>query len=353
MITQYPEGLSPNKILVCQQRQIGDVLLATPSVRMLAERFPEAEIHFLTEKKCTPVLENNPRITRIWTIDKNGGLGSAISLYTALRKERFDITIDFQQLIRLRLATLLCGAKIRLTYPPKWYNRMFYNAAHPFNSGYAAKAKSGVLGFFGLKWDGKAPEIYVTDAERSWARDFMAQHGVAESTPFLTIDATHRRITRKWPGEYYAELIKLLLAECPDLRVFMLYGPGEKEEVDAIKHMAGDPARCLVTDHMTTLREMCAIQEIATGHIGNCSSPRHFAVAVGTPTVTILGSTKPAAWRFPSEDHINMRYEDIPCLGCNRSECENGTFKCLRAISPEEVFDAALKHFKLAAKTDR
>jgi len=58
------------KILICQLRQIGDVLLATPSVELLKKRFPDAEIHFFTENKALPVLQNNPYICKIWAIDK-------------------------------------------------------------------------------------------------------------------------------------------------------------------------------------------------------------------------------------------------------------------------------------------
>ena len=50
------------KILVCQLRQIGDVILTTPALELLRRRFPAAEIHVLTEKKCLPVLEHNPHI---------------------------------------------------------------------------------------------------------------------------------------------------------------------------------------------------------------------------------------------------------------------------------------------------
>ena len=41
---------SPKRILVCQLRQIGDVVLATPSIELLKRRYPDAEIHLLTEK---------------------------------------------------------------------------------------------------------------------------------------------------------------------------------------------------------------------------------------------------------------------------------------------------------------
>jgi len=86
---------------------------------LIERTLPDVEIHVLTKRKCLPVLENNPRIKRIWTIDKRTGTSGAFSLYYGLRKEQFDLAIDFQQLIRLRLAVLFSGAQIRLTYPPK------------------------------------------------------------------------------------------------------------------------------------------------------------------------------------------------------------------------------------------
>ena len=60
----------PKRILVCQLRQIGDVLLSTPSIRLLHERYPDAAIDIFTEKKCTPVLENNPHVRKIWALNK-------------------------------------------------------------------------------------------------------------------------------------------------------------------------------------------------------------------------------------------------------------------------------------------
>lgn len=61
---------SPKRILVCQLRQIGDVVLATPSIELLKRRYPDAEIHLLTEKKCAPLLEHNPHLGKVWALDK-------------------------------------------------------------------------------------------------------------------------------------------------------------------------------------------------------------------------------------------------------------------------------------------
>ncbi|MDY7001185.1 MAG: glycosyltransferase family 9 protein, partial [Thermodesulfobacteriota bacterium] len=91
-----------DKILVCQLRQIGDVLLATPSIRLLKKAFPESEIHILTEKKSAPILEHNPDLAKIWAIDKKrlNHLGKELVFYFQVARQRFDLLVDFQQLPR-------------------------------------------------------------------------------------------------------------------------------------------------------------------------------------------------------------------------------------------------------------
>ncbi|WP_250645540.1 glycosyltransferase family 9 protein [Salidesulfovibrio onnuriiensis] len=314
--------------------------MATPCIRLLHERFPDAELHFLTERKCTPVLENNPLLSKVWVIDKAAGLSGMLSLYSGIRRENYDLVVDFQQLIRLKLGVFLSGAPIRLTYKPKWYNRLFYNLYGNEGKGYASKAKAGVLGPLGVEWDGQRPELFLTELEKAWARDYLSSLGVGADAFLLTIDATHRRITRKWPEEYYAKLIRMVAEKYPQVRMLMLYGPGEKDVVDNIVAQAGNPSQCLVPQDQTTLRQMAAILERANGHFGNCSSPRHFAVAVGTRSLIIQGSNKPGGWTFPSEDHAYIRNEhgNNPCLGCNKSECRLGTLECLYELEPEAIF---------------
>ncbi|SKA91487.1 heptosyltransferase-2 [Paucidesulfovibrio gracilis DSM 16080] len=339
-----------HKILICQQHQIGDVLLATPCVRLLHERFPQAELHFLTEQKCRPMLENNPLLTKIWTIDKKAGLSGTMGLYSGLLRERFDLAIDLQQFVRLRLATLCSRAPVRLSYKPRWYNKLFYNRFGAVGKGYAAKAKAGVLEPLGVAWSGQPPELHLTEEELAWGKQYLAKQGVDSSTMLMTLDMTHRRITRKWPAEYYARLLSMLAARHPRLRLFLLYGPGEEQEVRNIWQQAGNPDGCILPEKQTTLREVAAIIRHAHAHFGNCSSPRHLAVAVGTPSMAVLGSNKPGSWTFPSPQHGYIRNErpgEYTCLGCNKSTCRLGTLECLYALTPELVYERIRVFFHL------
>ncbi|MEF2230677.1 MAG: glycosyltransferase family 9 protein [Pseudodesulfovibrio sp.] len=335
-----PEALndfSPKRILACQLRQIGDVLLATPSFRLLKERYPEAELHVLTERKCLPVLENNPHVHTVWPIDRQQLKNpfKALRYYAHIGGQGFDLIVDFQQLPRCKWVVRFSNAPVKVSFSPPWYNRHLYTHWSKPRIGYAAMCKASVLAPLGIEWNGQAPEIWLTETEKERARQQLAALGI--NGPFITVDPSHRRETRRWPARHFAGLARLIRESYPEIKFLVLYGPGELDVAQEVIRDAGEGA--LLPNSMLSLREMAAIQARATLHLGNCSAPRHFAVAVGTPSLTIHGATG-YGWRFPSEDHVSVT-KDIPCRWCNKNSCN--TRECLEDFHPEEISEQALE----------
>lgn len=339
-------SIHPRKILFCQLRQIGDVLLATPSLQLLKERYPDAEIHLLTEKKCAPVLENNPHVSHVWTIDKDDLKNpvAAFKWYAKVGRSGYDLIVDCQQLPRCRYVIMFSKAPVKLTYTPPWYNRPFYTHWVDPIHGYAAKQKASTLRALGIHWNGELPKLYLSDEERAWADGFLAENGL-EPNRFVTVDPSHRRITRKWPERHFAGLIDLLRERHPELKAFVLYGPGELPVAQKVAQLA--EGGVIVPDKMLTLRQMAAVQARAALHVGNCSAPRHFAVAVDTPSLAVHGATG-FGWCPKTERHVSLA-KDIKCRSCNRNSCE--TRECLEEFPPEECLDEALR--LLAFKFDQ
>ena len=331
------------KILVCQLRRIGDVLLATPSIRLLNKAFPRAEIHILTEKQSVPVLEHNPDLDRIWAIDKKrlNHLGKELVFYSKVARQGFDLLVDFQQLPRCRWVALLSmffGTRVRLTYTPPWYNRLLFTHWSRPRDGYAAMSKASVLEPLGISWRGERPRLNILPREFKKAKKFLQDLGVSDNNTLVTVDPTHRRETRRWPAGYFGELIKMAAKARPDLKFLLLFGPGEKEIANQVLESAATPA-CLLSENMLSIREMAAVIACAHLHFGTCSAPRHIAVAVGTPSLVVLGSTS-SAWTYPSQEHEDISL-DIDCRPCNRNTCPDP--KCLTGLTPEKVLPALLE----------
>lgn len=329
------------RILVCQLRQIGDVLLATPAVRLLHEAYPRAEIHVFTEARCAPVLENNPHVARIWAVDKKqlSNLFKELAFYVSVARQGFDLVVDFQQLPRIRWVvglSRLFGCRCRLSYDPPWYNRWLYSHTTRPRDGYAALCKASVLAPLGLAWRGERPELFLRPEERTWAGEFLERSGLAGAA-LVTVDPSHRRATRRWPAAHFGKVLGLAAAERPDARFLIAWGPEEKDLAREVAAASGSAA-CVVPEDMLTLRQLAAIQERAVLHFGTCSAPRHLAVAVGTPTLAVLGSTSDA-WTYPSPEHGDLRL-GLPCQPCNRNEC--ATMHCLTDLAPEAVLPELL-----------
>lgn len=347
-------------ILICQLRQIGDVLLCTPSVRLLAEAFPQAELHLFTEAKCEPVVRHNPRLTKIWSIDKKEltSLPRELAFYWRVARagdngKGHDLVVDFQQLPRCRWVVAFSGARIRLSYPPPWYNRMLYTHWQMPKEGYAAMAKASVLAHLGLEWSGERPELYLLQEEREEARRLLQALGFQEGRMLISVDPTHRRSSRAWPPEYWGRLLHLLAADVPQADFLLLYGPGEREAVAGVRDAAlaaGTAAgRLLLPPDVLSLRGMAAAVGEARLHIGNCSAPRHIAVALGVPTFTVLGATS-RSWTFPAPEHDQLALMDITpleCQPCNRNSCTlYERPRCLWELTPEMVAPRLLAHLQ-------
>ena len=341
-----PGLIRPEKVrsvLVCQLRQIGDVLLATPSIALLKKRFPDAAVHVLTERKCAPVLEHNPDIARVWVLDKQQLThpGKDLAFAWGVARQRFDILVDFQQLPRIRWVAALSrfrGTRVRLTYEPPWYNRWLYSHWTRPRDGYAAMSKASVLEPLGIAWDEGRPRMFLTGAERDRAKAALDGLGVGPDRTLVTVDPTHRRATRRWPAGHFGRAIGLAAHKRPDLRFLVLWGPDEKDIADEVCR-AADTTACLVPDEMLGIRDMAAVVERAALHFGTCSLPRHVAVAVGTPSVSVQGSTS-SAWTCPGDDHADISL-GLPCQPCNKNTCEH--MRCLLELTPEAVSEIVLQ----------
>jgi ADP-heptose:LPS heptosyltransferase len=326
-------SFSPRRILVCQLRQLGDVILTTPAVELLKKRYPKAQLHFFTEKKCAGLLLNNPHIDKVWELDKDKLPTLIHELIWCRRVARtgFDLVADFQQLPRIRWLVAFSRASVRLSYTPPWYTRILYTHSIDQLPGYSAMSKASVLRALGIIWNGERPRLYLTDTEKTGARELLQSMGYISGQVLITVDPTHRRITRRWPLKHYASLMDSL-AENPQVRFVPLWGPGEETRIKELIALCNCRKQILLTPAMLNLREMAAIIFYANLHIGNCSAPRHVAVAVDTPSCVALGSTS-QVWTFPSEKHVACA-ADLDCQPCDRNDCSRNC-TCLDQLPPE------------------
>ena len=334
-------SFQPRRILICQQRQIGDVLLATPVFQLLKQRFPQAELHLFTEKKCEPLLRHNPFIDKFHLLEKKGFFGD-LAFYRKVAKHDFDMVLNLQNLPRCRMMTLFSRAPVRLSMKTGTWRDWIYTHTVPEVKGYATMSKISLLKDLGIVWNGEPARIYHTEEEMAEAAALLASCGLEEGCRLITIDGTHRRPLKRWPLERFAELIGMLAAHDSSFRFLLLRGPGEEDDVKALRDACPVPEKVLLPEEAPSIRISAACIRQAVIHIGNGSSPQHMAVACDTPSLIIPGPEGPW-WTYPGPMHDEIA-PDIPCRPCRRGECSDHS--CMKLITPQMVFERGLQLMK-------
>jgi len=315
----------PRRILVIQLRRLGDVILTTPALAALKKRYPHATLDFLVEAPGAEAVAGNPEIDEVLTYDAAGALG-ALRWALKIRERRYDWVIDFLATPRTALLAVFSGAAVRAG-PAHVRRRWAYNhkMVQPAKACYAGLEKVLWLSGLGVAADDAPPlpRLYLA------ARPDKIENVVG-------LNPASRQVTRRWPAESYARLGRLL-RDKHGCRLKVFWGPGEKGLADEVVRGIGAGAEAI--PETRTIAELA--REIASCRVlvSNCAGPKHVAVGLGVPTVTIHASSDPASWTPAHPDHRFVRLEELTCIGCRSNVCPYH-LECLRQLPPERVLPA-------------
>lgn len=302
------------KILVIQLRRIGDVILTTPAVAALKARFPDGELHFLVEPPGAEALEGNPHIDKLHVYD-----GKTLRWLARVRAERYDWVVDFMGNPRTALLTFASGAEVKAgpahVFHSWAYNRKLTQAARTL---YGPSEKLQRLEQLGVPPVDPLPRLYLAKA---------APENLIGLVP------ASRKATRRWP--HYGALGRLLRRHG---RILVFWGPGERELAERVAGEIGEGAEA--APETRTLRDAAALLARCKLVVTNCNGPKHMAVALGVPTVTVHGSSDPASWNPPHPRHVVVRRDELSCIGCGLNACPT-KLECLEGLEPARVAAAA------------
>ena len=325
------------KILVVKPSSLGDIIHALPTVRVLRNAFPRADIAWLINENFAPILDGCPVINRVIPFARQrygtpAGLAELGRLIASLRRERFDWALDLQCLLRSSLITLATGATRRTGLSDgregstHFYNELIRIPALHMHAVDRYLMLPRQLG------------IPVDRVEFPLAPDPRGPD--AEPEKLILINPGARWSTKRWPAPRFSELIARLAALWPGHRFAIIGSPEERITAEAIAAAAHTPVEVLAG--RTTLPQLTDLMRRAALLISNDSGPMHLAVAVGTPVVALFGPTNPRmTGPYPAAAHAVLRVS-LPCSPCLKGQCKDTPeVQCLARIEVEQVVAAA------------
>ena len=346
------------KILIIKLRAIGDVIMATPVIENLRAAYPEAQIDFLTERPCYPIVKNHPDLNEV--IVFNRGHISSLPWHKALRENakflkklranRYDVVFDLFGNPRSALITLATGAPTRVGFDFRG-RKYAYNKVIPPRGDQIHEVLFNLDALSGIGLPIETTRLFyaIDDLSVAFADTFWQENQLDGQT-VVGINASGGWYTKRWPLTSFAQLADALASQ-HDVKILLFWGPGEKPDADEIvAKMQHDALLIPATD----LGKLAALLGKLDLLVSTDSGPMHLAAAVGTPVVGIYGPTVPALQGPWGEQHAIVQKQGLTCLGCNGVTCKIETHDCMEGLEVEVVLEKAqqaLQH-AIAAQTE-
>ncbi len=325
--------MSAPKILALQFKYFGDAVLMTPALRAIREKFPRSELHVLVPEPIAPVLQHLPWLDRVWPMPHRRGratLSQTWPVIRALRRERFDRSVDFASNDRGAIVSFFIGARQRLG----WAERGgFWGRSFCYNQRVAAenqvRHESSRLAHLLSAWD-IVPSSLTAEIQANPALSVMAEKLLPPETIICHVASSQSK--KEWPVTHWVALHQLAVAAGVEL--IFCTGIGAREEL-LLKDFQRLAPAAKVMEPIPDLALYLAVLKRARLFVSGDTGPLHFAAGLGVPTLSLFGPSSPVRWAPIGKQHQSL--VGSPCSCGNVGVCQSANH-CLAALMPEKVF---------------
>jgi heptosyltransferase-2 len=350
---------APDRILIVAPNWVGDVVMATPVMRVVRDAFPRARIGVVARAWLGEVLEGSPRFDELLLYGlgrRRPGCPGFWGLAFGLRARRFNAALILPHSFSTALFAWVAGAKRRLGYTRGDRGLLLTDSMPvrredgrrvpvPKTDYYLALCRAA-----GLPVASEKPELFCRDEDRERAGRRLSRAAVADGERLALINpGANFGSSKCWMPERFAEVADRLAAD-HGVRVGVVCGPGEEPIVERILECARSRPVNFAQERLP-LGELKALVERCDLLVTNDTGPRHFAVAFDKPVVVIMGSTDPRHTACNLDKTIVLR-KDVPCGPCHRRTCPY-EHECMKAVTADDVMGAAAELMAAHWDTDR
>ena len=343
--------LKNQKILVVRLGAIGDVIRTLPALRVLRHNLPDAHIAWVVEDRTASLLINHPDLNKVFVLPRKEWQQSFLRFKTLkeivqfiqnLRKEKFDLVLDFHGLFKSGIITFLTGVKNRVGYSRQFSkegNFLFTNhhvflPKHKINR---VERNLLLVKHLGLKIDEYSPIIPIAEKDRAFVASTIFSGLNPSPGPKVIIHPGSSPSTpyKRWDFSRFAQLADRIIQKYGG-NILFIAGNDEKGLVNNIvKQMTESQHVLCQTETLTQLAE--AIRQCDL-FIGNDTAPMHLAAFVGTPVIALFGPTDPTENAPFGKGEALVIRKDVSCNPCRIRKCSN--LLCMDAIAVEDVLGA-------------
>jgi len=336
---------SVQRILVVRMDHIGDGVMARPAFHSLHKKFPHAKIDFLTSEEMAPLFANLKGLSSVLSV-KHGWFSRSSffgqqfvefwRLVFLLRKNKYDIGIDFRGDFRNILLMFLGAVRYRISYGITGGGFLLNECARYDAGLHQVRLNLLLLKSFHVAQDNKLfPFEYMPEAiQNLWNK--IGPLPPATLLPRVIIHTGSGYPSKRWPIENFKTLIQKI-DQKGIAQIILIGTDGEKSDLSD----GAAPSKGFIDLRgKTDLKDLPVLFDVCDIFIGGDSGPAHIAAAQGLEIILIASGTNDIHCWHPWTEHLNLLHHEVPCAPCEQKVCSVEGHPCVRNITVEQTFDA-------------
>jgi heptosyltransferase II len=336
-----------DRIALLLPNWIGDVVMATPAIRAVRERFPSARLAAVCKPYVTALLDGSPWFDEIVLFDKSGPwLQRSFAVAGRLRRERFDAAVLFTNSFRSALIAKLSGCKRRIGFARYGRSLLLTDRLHSIRDERGRLKPAPIIDDYnrlvkplGVDDPGFRMELFTTPADEEASQRVWRDYELDRFPEVIGLNSGGAfGAAKHWPVKQFAELARQF-ADRRGSAVLALCGPNERDIARDIVRQAGRPNVVSLADRSLSLGLTKACVRRLDLLVTTDSGPRHFAAAFDRPVVTLFGPTF-IDWTETYFSRATNLQEKVPCGPCQQRVCPLD-HRCMRDLTVERVWRAS------------
>lgn len=280
------------KIAIVKLSAMGDIIHAMLALQFIKKSNPNIKIDWFVEEAFSQVLENNPHIDNIYTLNLKSIKKDKKSLFTEIKKAKnysknsYDLVIDAQGLIKSAIVSKLIGKKV---------------AGFDKNSTRESLAsffyKNKIFSDYCKNVIERNLDVILTPLNLSYTKD-----EILNKNPFLFFKESDKKadeylsknsknilfiVGASWPSKIYSKEKFAKISNILNENVLIAWGSSEEKEI-AEYICKNSNSKILPKLNLNDLKYLVSKVDLV---IGNDTGPTHMAWALNIPSITIFGCT--------------------------------------------------------------
>jgi heptosyltransferase-2 len=343
------------RIAVFLPNWIGDVVMATPSIRALRKLAgPEGRLVGVMRPYVAEVLAGTNWLDSqiIYVKPRNRFRVASSDVYQALGAEQLDYVVLLTNSVRTAWIAWRSGARERIGYAGEARSWMLTKPIVTQRYGADGERISTLDEYLrlaevaGCKPEPPRLELATRPADERAADAVWQKLRLPPGNEVVVLNTGGAYGAAKiWPAEHFAALAKRIVAD-RKLSVLVNCGPAEREIARDICERSGSPRVVSLADCEQLpigLTKACVRRSRMV--VSTDSGPRFLGIAFGKPVVTLFGPTDPAATatHYAGETSLSL---SLDCQPCMKRVCPLVHHRCMRDLTVERVYAAVTEQLK-------